>query len=91
MANCGGMKDIKDSLTSLAKAIEKANETQKTSLQVIKEFSDRETALLKESLQRETSTVKEFFGEKMDALYTDTQERLARIEHALYKSKEEFL
>lgn len=89
MANCGGMKEIYQSLESLSRAIEKTNETQRLSIDIIKEFSDRETKLLRESLERETQTIKEFFGNKMDALYTDSLEHLTRIERAVIKDNKD--
>ncbi len=85
MANCGGMKEIYQSLESLSRAIEKTNETQRLSIDIIKEFSDRETKLLRESLERETLTIKEFFGNKMDALYTDSMKHLTSIARAVIK------
>lgn len=87
MANCGGMKEIYKALESLSKAIEKTNETQRLSIDIIKEFSDRETKMMRESLERETHTIKEFFGNKIDALYSDSLERLARIENAVMKGE----
>ncbi|WP_299546226.1 hypothetical protein [uncultured Helicobacter sp.] len=89
MANCGGMKEIYQSLESLSRAIEKTNETQRLSIDIIKEFSDRETKLLRESLERETQTIKEFFGNKMDALYADSMGHLARIERAVIKDNKD--
>lgn len=89
MANCGGMKEIYQSLESLSRAIEKTNETQRLSIDIIKEFSDRETKLLRESLERETQTIKEFFGNKMDALYADSMEHLTRIERAVIKDNKD--
>ena len=76
MANCGGMKEIYQALESLSKAIEKTNETQRLSIEIIKEFSERET-----------NTIKEFFGNKIDALYSDSVDRLARIEHAVMQGE----
>ena len=87
MANCGGMKEIYQALESLSKAIEKTNETQRLSIDIIKDFSDRETQMMRESLERETQTIKEFFGNKIDALYSDSVDRLARIEHAVMKGE----
>ena len=87
MANCGGMKEIYQALESLSKAIEKTNETQRLSIEIIKEFSERETKAMRESLERETNTIKEFFGNKIDALYSDSVERLARIEHAVMQGE----
>lgn len=85
MANCGGMREIYQALEALSKAIEKTNETQRLSIDIIKEFSERETKAMRESLERETCTIKEFFGNKIDALYHDSLEKLARIEHAVVK------
>ena len=65
MANCGGMKEIYQALESLSKAIEKTNETQRLSIEIIKEF----------------------FGNKIDALYSDSVDRLARIEHAVMQGE----
>lgn len=87
MANCGGMKEIYQALESLSKAIEKTNETQRLSIDIIKDFSDRETQMMRESLERETQTIKEFFGNKIDALYSDSVDRLARIEHAVMQGE----
>ena len=87
MANCGGMKEIYQALESLSKAIEKTNETQRLSIEIIKEFSERETKAMRESLERETNTIKEFFGNKIDALYSDSVDRLARIEHAVMQGE----
>ena len=87
MANCGGMKEIYQALESLSKAIEKTNETQRLSIDVIKDFSDRETQMMRESLERETQTIKEFFGNKIDALYSDSLDKLARIENAVMKGE----
>ncbi|MDY2585456.1 hypothetical protein [Helicobacter sp.] len=87
MANCGGMKEIYKSLESLSRAIEKTNETQRLSIDIIKEFSDRETKMMRESLERETQTIKEFFGNKLDALYSDSLDKLARIENAVIKGE----
>ena len=87
MANCGGMKEIYQALESLSKAIEKTNETQRLSIDIIKDFSDRETQMMRESLERETHTIKEFFGNKIDALYSDSLEKLARIENAVMKGE----
>ena len=87
MANCGGMKEIYQALESLSKAIEKTNETQRLSIEIIKEFSERETKAMRESLERETHTIKEFFGNKIDALYSDSLDKLARIENAVMKGE----
>lgn len=87
MANCGGMKEIYQVLESLSKAIEKTNETQRLSIDIIKDFSDRETQMMRESLERETQTIKEFFGNKIDALYSDSLDKLARIENAVMKGE----
>ena len=87
MANCGGMKEIYQALESLSKAIEKTNETQRISIDIIKDFSDRETQMMRESLERETQTIKEFFGNKIDALYSDSLDKLARIENAVMKGE----
>ena len=87
MANCGGMKEIYQALESLSKAIEKTNETQRLSIDIIKDFSDRETQMMRESLERETHTIKEFFGNKIDALYSDSLDKLARIENAVMKGE----
>lgn len=87
MANCGGMKEIYQALESLSKAIEKTNETQRLSIDIIKDFSDRETQMMRESLERETQTIKEFFGNKIDALYSDSLDKLARIENAVMKGE----
>ena len=87
MANCGGMKEIYQALESLSKAIEKTNETQRLSIEIIKEFSERETQMMRESLERETHTIKEFFGNKIDALYSDSLDKLARIENAVMKGE----
>ena len=87
MANCGGMKEIYHALDALGKAIEKTNETQRLSIDIIKDFSDRETQMMRESLERETQTIKEFFGNKIDALYSDSLDKLARIENAVMKGE----
>ena len=87
MANCGGMKEIYQALESLSKAIEKTNDTQRLSIDIIKDFSDRETQMMRESLERETQTIKEFFGNKIDALYSDSLDKLARIENAVMKGE----
>lgn len=87
MANCGGMKEIYQALEALSKAIEKTNETQRLSIDIIKEFSDRETKIMRESLERETHTIKEFLGNRIDALYSDSIDRLARIENAVMKGE----
>ena len=87
MANCGGMKEIYQALESLSKAIEKTNETQRLSIDIIKDFSDREAQMMRESLARETQTIKEFFGNKIDALYSDSLDKLARIENAVMKGE----
>ena len=87
MANCGGMKEIYQALESLSKAIEKTNETQRLSIDIIKDFSDRETQMMRESLERETQTIKEVFGNKIDALYSDSLDKLARIENAVMKGE----
>lgn len=88
MANCGGMREIQVSLDNLNRAIEKLNDTQCLSIEIIREFSDRETKQMRESLERETATIKEFFGGRIDALYSDSLERLNRIERALIREGE---
>ena len=60
MANCGGMKEIYQALESLSKAIEKTNETQRLSIEIIKEFSERETKVMRASLARETNPIKNY-------------------------------
>ncbi|TLD83959.1 hypothetical protein LS70_003885 [Helicobacter sp. MIT 11-5569] len=60
MANCGGMREIQSSLESLSRAIEKTNETQRLSVEIVKEFSEKESAALRESLARETENIRKF-------------------------------
>lgn len=80
MANCGGIKEVFETLDKLNTTINKTNEIQLASINLTKEFQNRESVVLKETLERETNSLKTYTANQVDYLKDEVLNKLFNME-----------
>lgn len=80
MANCGGIKEVLETLDKLNITINKTNEIQLASINLTKEFQNRESVVLKETLERETNSLKTYTANQVDYLKDEVLNKLFNME-----------